>query len=109
MARPIRRSLLIHTVLYQKVSESERFGKTYDPPIEIKRVRVEPKRSVLIGANQEQLISNSLLFVDATHSTKTEWKEGSKIEFNGVEYVIEKLNIFYGDSNKVHHWEAVMV
>ncbi len=109
VARAIRRSLLIHSVVYERFAGDSRTGPLFDDPVTIDFVRVEPKRAIVIDTNQKQVVSTSLLMVDRVHSTTADWVEESKVTFEGRTYRIKALKTFYADRNVVHHWEAVLV
>ncbi|PEF41970.1 minor capsid protein, partial [Bacillus cereus] len=51
MAKPIRRSLLIHTIQYLEYKgEGDTWGGSdnYKPAVTIERVRIEPKKTVVL-------------------------------------------------------------
>ncbi|MFJ8457276.1 putative minor capsid protein [Bacillus paramycoides] len=111
MARPIRRSLLIHTVEYlQYKGEDDTWGgnDNYEPPITIKLVRIEPKKTVVLGSNGNSTVMRTLLFHDAAHSTPVTFKEKSKVVFNGKEMTVSEVSEFY-DRSRLHHTEVVLV
>ena len=109
VARAIRKSLLVHSVTYERFAGNGRTGPEFDAPVTVDFVRVEPKRSVIIDTNQKQLVSTSLLMIDRVHSSVADWVEESKVTFEGKTYRIKALKTFYADRNIVHHWEAILV
>ena len=109
MAKPIRKSLLIHEIEYHEYNTDDRFGGGYMTPVTVKHVRVEPKDSYVVDSNGGSINSSTLLIVDATHSTPINLQEQSKVIFDGEEYVVQKVNTFFARSKKPHHWEAVLV
>lgn len=110
MVANIQRRLLVHEITYEEYDENERYGATYKAPVQVKRVRVEPKRTVMIDANNTEIVSTTLLFVDSLHtSPRFVPKEQSKITFEGVVYRVRKVDTYYATSNRVHHWEVVLV
>ncbi|MED1012133.1 putative minor capsid protein [Bacillus mycoides] len=110
MAKPIRRSLLIHTIEYLEYKgEDDTWSGSdnYKPAVKIERVRVEPKNTVVSNGNGESLIANTLLFHDSVHSTPVVFKEKSKVIFNGKEMTVSKVSDFY-DRNSLHHVEVLL-
>ncbi|MGG3523086.1 putative minor capsid protein [Bacillus pseudomycoides] len=110
MAKPIRLSLLIHTVDYLKYTgEDDTWGgnENYAPAVKIERVRVEPKKTVVSNGNGESLVMQTLLFHDAVHSTPVVFKEKSKVIFNGKEMIVSKVAEFY-DRSSLHHVEVLI-
>ncbi|VXB51740.1 Minor capsid protein [Exiguobacterium sp. 8H] len=106
----IQRRLLIHEITYEEYDENDRYGATYKAPVQVKWVRIEPKRTVMIDANNTEIVSTTLLFVDSLNtSPRFIPKEQSKITFEGIVYRIQKVNTYYANSIRVHHWEAVLV
>lgn len=108
MARPIRLSLLIHTVQYlEYIGENSTWGGSgdYAPAVTIERVRVEPKQTVVSNGNGESIVMQSLLFHDSVYSTPIDFKDKSKIIFNGKEMIVKKINEFY-DRSSLHHVEV---
>lgn len=106
----IQRRLLVHKITYEEYDENDRYGATYKAPVQVKRVRVEPKRTVMIDANNTEIISMTALFVDSRHtSPRFIPKEQSKVTYNGITYRVQKVNTFYAVANRVSTWEAVLV
>lgn len=108
VAKPIRLSLLIHTVDYlEYIGEDDTWGgsENFAPDVKIERVRVEPKKSVASNGNGESLVMETMLFHDAVHSTPVVFKEKSKVVFEGKEMIIKKVNTFY-DKSAIHHVEV---
>ncbi len=111
MAKPIRLSLLIHTVDYlEYTGEDDAWAgnDNYAPAVKIERVRVEHKNTVVSNGNGESLVTNTLLFHDSVHSTPVVFKEKSKVIFNGKEMIVSKVADFY-DRSTLHHVEVFLV
>ncbi|PFD98918.1 minor capsid protein [Bacillus sp. AFS023182] len=111
MAKPIRRSLLIHTVEYLGYKgEDDTWGgnDNYKPPVTIERVRIESKKTVVMNSNGDSVVMQTLLFHDAVHSTPVTFKEKSKVILNGKEMTVSKVSDFYDRSN-LHHVEVLLV
>ncbi|PUW00765.1 putative minor capsid protein, partial [Cronobacter sakazakii] len=90
-------------------AEDDTWGgsENYAPAVKIERVRVEPKNTVVSNGNGESLVTNTLLFHDAVHSTPVVFKEKSKVIFNGKEMTVSKVSDFYDRSN-LHHVEVLI-
>ncbi|CAI8737791.1 minor capsid protein [Bacillus pseudomycoides] len=111
MAKPMRRSLLIHTVEYLEYKgEDDTWGGSdnYAPAITIERVRIEPKKTVVMNGNGDSTVMQTLLFHDAVHSTPVTFKEKSKVLFNGKEMTVSKVSDFY-DRSSLHHVEVLLI
>lgn len=108
MVKPIRRSLLTHTIEYSEYSNDDVWGVTYKKPVTIERVRLEPKETVVFGMNNRQIIGNTLLFHDSVHSTPCKFVPESKVIFNGRELVVQTVNEYY-DKERLHHVEVVLI
>ena len=111
MAKPMRRSLLIHTVEYLKYKgEDDTWGgnDNYESPVTIEMVRIEPKKTVVLSGNGNSTVMKTLLFHDAVHSTPVTFKEKSKVVFNGKEMTVSEVSDFY-DRSRLHHVEVLLV
>ncbi|PHB22873.1 minor capsid protein [Bacillus pseudomycoides] len=111
MAKPIKRSLLIHTVEYLEYKgEDDTWGGSdnYEPAVTIERVRIEPKKAFVSNGNGDSTVMQTLLFHDAVHSTPVTFKEKSKVIFNGKKMTVSKVNDFY-DRSSLHHVEVLLV
>lgn len=111
MAKPIRRSLLIHTVEYREyIGEDDTWNGSdnYAVPEILERVRVEPKRIVSANGNGESVVMKTLLFHDTVHSTPIVFKEKSKVTFDGKEMIVSEINEFY-DRSRLHHVEVLLL
>ncbi|EJQ55099.1 MULTISPECIES: putative minor capsid protein [Bacillus cereus group] len=111
MAKPMRRSLLIHTVEYLEYKgEDDSWGGSdnYAEPVKLERVRIEPKKTFVSNGNGDSVVMQTLLFHDAVHSTPITFKEKSKVIFNGKEMTVSKVSDFY-DRSRLHHVEVALV
>lgn len=88
--------------------QDDMFGEVFGNPVTVNHVRIEPKQRWVANANGNSIQSVSIMFVDSTHSTPINLKEESKVTFEGTEYIVQSIDTFYADSNKVHHWEVVL-
>lgn len=111
MAKPIRRSLLIHTIQYLEYKgEGDTWGGSdnYKPAVTIERVRIEPKKTVVLNGNGDSTVMQTLLFHDVVHSTPVTFKEKSKVIFDGEEMAVKEVAKFY-DRSSLHHVEVLLV
>jgi Minor capsid protein len=107
IAKPIPLNLLIHTITYKGYAGSNGWDGSFDQDLIIKNVRVDAsanlKRSGSGGVSSE---ASHVVFVDRTHSTSyPEFKEQSKIVWNGKEYELYKVKPLYDTSQIPHHYE----
>ncbi|MCC2397548.1 minor capsid protein [Bacillus cereus] len=111
MAKPIKRSLLIHEVTYQEyqVDNSGWGGDegSYGNPITVRNVRVEQLEKLLRSSTGDSVVYQNTLFWDAYHSTPIAFKQKDKVIFNGTEYTVESINTLY-DGKRIHHLEIVL-
>lgn len=107
-AKPIRRSLLIHTVHFAEKQDDLGWGSEYAEPIELVFVRIEPKESLVTTVTGETIKSTTTLFHDSVHSTPCEFKLDSKIAFNNTSYTVKGVDYFY-DNQRLHHREVRLV
>ena len=107
--RPIQKRLLIHEVEYSKYSKDNWAGESYEEPININNVRIEPKTSLLKSGDGEEVQSSSLLFIDKTQSIPLlKLEEKDKVVFQNKEMTVQKVNVFY-NTKDIHHWELILV
>jgi Minor capsid protein len=113
VVRPIPLPLLIHTVEYRECIDNERWGETFADPITIERVRLEPIASYRrkTGERQREKPNESyVLFFDMTHSRPlVNFKEKSKIIFQGKEYSVIRVSKFYAFDTTPHHIEVMLL
>lgn len=108
MVKPIRRNLLIHSVIYKKYIEADMWGNTQAEPITLSNVRVEPKEILVTGTDNRQVNCNAILFHDTTFSTPCDWVLESKVVFNNREMTVKAINEYYDDT-RLHHTEVGLV
>ncbi len=108
--RPIRKSLLIHSITLKTVDEPNIYGEKTFTESTVNHVRVEPvKNKILVGSMDENDISKALLFWDRINSDSAEFKTLDKVIFKGDEYTIRKINIYFGQMDLIHHLEMELV
>lgn len=112
MIKPIPLLLLIHEVTYEEYLGNGRYGETYAPPVTLKKVRMEPvlsqqqRTSVTV---REQSLDRYVLYFDMTHSEpKVNFKEKSKVTFNGQTYTVAKVSELYAFAATPHHIEVML-
>lgn len=113
MVKPIPLPLLIHTVQYRECIEGGRWGETFADPITIERVRLEPIASYRrkTGEREREKPNESyVLFFDMTHSRPfVNFKEKSKVIFQGKEYSVIRVSTFYAFDTTPHHIEVMLL
>lgn len=104
--RPIPKRLLIHTAEYEQFEENGRYGEEYLPAITLKHIRINFERSFSRAGNTESKSVKALMFFDQANSSAEgdfEFKEKSKVTFQGVTMLITRINPLYTDT--LHHYE----
>jgi len=103
---------LIHTISYEEYQgvddwDNERFTE----PIDIEHVRFDDSTVFSRDSNQNKIVADAVIFVDAKHSKPIkDFKERSKIIFNDSEYVLKKvIPCYYPTKNKIRHWELEVI
>ncbi|MBM7585846.1 hypothetical protein JOC86_002388 [Bacillus pakistanensis] len=105
MIRPIPVSLLIHEVTYEEPIPDDGWSEeSYKPAITLKNVRVESSSNIKRTNTGEQILYKSLLIVDVVNSSPIpEFKEKSKVTFNGDVMYVNKVNPIHAFT--LHHYE----
>lgn len=107
--QPIPKRMLIHEIQYSAYDGVNDFGKpSFSAPVTIKHVRVDDSTVFSRDTLQTKVLADAVIFVDCTHSTNVpaEFKEQSKITFNGKSYVIQKaIPVYQPMLNAIRHWE----
>jgi hypothetical protein len=107
IVRDIPRRLLPHTIDYSQLTNTPR-GESFGTPQSVEYVRVDIQDVFKKTQSGEELVGNALMFVSPKHSTLTNFKKGSRVEFNGSSYRIVGVEPLYGFRNSVHHWEVIL-
>jgi hypothetical protein len=111
--RPIPLSLLIHSVEYREHVGNSRYGETFSDPVTIERVRVQPIASYRrkTGVRDREKPNESfVLFFDMTHSRPlVNFKEKSKVIFQGKEYSVIRVSEYYAFDTTPHHIEVMLL
>ena len=113
MIRPIPLSLLIHTVEYRQCRGNGRYGEEFDAPVTIENVRLQPVASYRRKTGEregEKPNESFVMFFDMAYSRPlVEFKEKSKVIFQGKEYSVIRVMPFYGFDNTPHHIEVMLL
>lgn len=108
MIPPIRLSLLSHAVSYKRLNTDDGWDKTFDEPVEIKRVRVQMTKKLVQTESGYKWHGIATLFHDTKYSTPVEFVRGSKIIFDGQEMTIQDISSYY-DDKRLHHLEIGLI
>lgn len=110
---PLPKSWLIHEIVYEGYTgKKDSWGNPkYDNPITIKHVRFDDSTVFSRDNTQTKVLANAVIFVDAVNSIPIiDFKEQSKVTFNGKEYIIQKVvPCYHPTDNSVHHWELEVI
>lgn len=108
-APAIPKMMLIHEMQYKEYMGKDDYGNdSFKPPLAIKHVRVDESTVFSRDNTQSKVLANAVIFIDKVHSSPlpTEFKEQSKIVFNGREMVLQKvIPVYQPFGNEVRHWE----
>lgn len=103
---------LIHTISYEEYEgvddwDSEEFAEPFD----IEHVRFDDSTVFSRDSNQNKVLADAVIFVDAKHSKPIKnFKERSKITFNDKDYVLKKVvPCYYPTKNKIRHYELEVI
>ncbi len=108
--RPIPKRLLIHAVEYREYLEDDRWGDSFDDPITVEFVRLEPATALNRDTSKEEVVARSVLYIDRVHTKPfVMMKEKSKVTFQGKEYEVHKVNVHYTFGPDPHHIEVELV
>lgn len=107
------KKMLVHNIEYLAYTgEKDRYGKEIlADPITIKNVRFDDSTIFSRDQTQTKVLANAVVFVDAVNSHPVpEFKERSKIRFNGHEYTVQKVVPCYHPlGNAIHHYELEVI
>lgn len=111
--RPLPKRWLVHQIIYEGYTgEKDEFQKPmYDAPMIINHVRYDQSTVFSRDSSQTKIVAEGVIFVDAVNSSPVpEFKEESKITFNGRVLTLKKVKpLYYPDKNEVHHWELEVI
>lgn len=109
---PLPKKWLIHEIEYEGYLGENDWGDVdYEPPITIKHVRFDDSTVFSRDSTQTKVLADAIIFVDAKNSNPVpEFKEQSKVRFNGKEYVIQKVvPCYYPTEKRIHHYELEVI
>jgi hypothetical protein len=111
--RPIPLPLLIHSVEYRERIDDDRWGEKFADPVTIERVRVQPIASYRrkTGEREREKPNESfVLFFDMKNSCPlVNFKEKSKVIFQGKEYSVIRVSEFHAFDTTSHHIEVMLL
>jgi hypothetical protein len=111
--RPIPLPLLIHSVEYRERIDDDRWGEKFADPVTIERVRVQPIASYRrkTGEREREKPNESfVLFFDMKNSRPlVNFKEKSKVIFQGKEYSVIRVSEFHAFDTTSHHIEVMLL
>ena len=112
MIRPIPLQLLIHSLTYEEFVPGDGFEteEGFKPAVTLSNVRVESVSNIKRSNNGEELQYKALLFFDVVNSKSSgpfEFKEKSRVIFDGKTMYVNKVNPVYGFS--LHHYEVELI
>jgi hypothetical protein len=108
--RPIPKTLLTHEATYEEFLGNGRYGETFLPAVTLKNVRINYERSLKRTQDSEGKNIKATMFFDLVNSRATgdfEFKEKSKLTFQGLVMQVQKINPIYAD--KLHHYEVELI
>lgn len=112
MARPLPKRWLIHSIAYEAFKGIDSWDNPiYDKPITIDNVRFDDSTVFSRDSTQSKIVAEAVVFIDAKHSTpKVDFKEQSKITFNGKDYILKKvIPCYHPTKNKIRHFELEVI
>lgn len=111
MVRSIPRKLLIHTATYEEYIPGDSWTPAgFKPAVMLQNVRIDKGSRLTRNNTGEQILYNALLFYDAENSSadgEFEFKEQSKLTFNGDTMTVNKVNEIY--AYRFHHYEVELI
>ena len=109
---PLPKRWLVHSIEYYEYLERDDWSNPiYGEPITIKNVRFDDSTVFSRDTTQTKILADAVIFVDTTHSNPIpEFKEESKIIFNGRELTLQKIvPCYYPHKNEVRHYELEVI
>lgn len=106
--KPIPEVLLVDTAIYQAEQSTDHWGKKLGQPVSLDKVLVQPESAIKHHQHNESRSYKHLLFFDVVHSRPLGqvFVEGDTITYEGVDYVIAKVEVIKAFDKIPHHWEV---
>lgn len=111
--RPLPKSWLIHSIVYELYTgkKDDFQNPVYDDLVTIKHVRYDDSTVFSRDNTETKVLADGVIFVDAVHSKPVpEFKEQSKVNFNGRELMLQKVvPCYYPNKDAIHHYELEVI
>lgn len=110
MIQPIPKRMLKDIVNYSSYNLDSGEGASYGTPTLLSNVKVEEKKVFYTAQDGNEVVGNAVLFYDYVNSKGLigEFKNQSKIGYNGRTYHIVDTETLRGNSTKPHHYEVLL-
>ncbi|MFR0881366.1 MAG: putative minor capsid protein [Oscillospiraceae bacterium] len=105
------KALLIHSAKLLEVSTENTWQSEETAEIAtLKNIRIEPLSKLVTAKDNTQVTLTAVLFYDCKNSRPSgvSFKQGQKIIFNSIEYIVETIEPLY-DGQKLHHYELGLI
>ncbi len=109
--RPIPKTLLIHTVRLQEVTEKDAWGKeSLGKSVDLRYVRLEPSTKYVTDKDHNEIQLAAVLFYDCHNSQPRDqtFSDGQVLSFNGEKYRVQLVEPLY-DGRRLHHYELGLI
>lgn len=114
--KPMPKALLIHSAKLLEVSTENTWQSEETTEIAtleiatLKNIRIEPLSKLVTAKDNTQVTLTAVLFYDCKNSRPSgvSFKQGQKIIFNSIEYIVETIEPLY-DGQKLHHYELGLI
>lgn len=109
--KPMPKALLIHSAKLLEVSTENTWQSEETAEIAtLKNIRIEPLSKLVTAKDNTQVTLTAVLFYDCKNSRPSgvAFKQGQKVVFNGVEHIVETIELLY-DGQKLHHYELGLI
>lgn len=110
--RPLPKSWLIHSIIYEEYKGIDDWDNpSYGAQSIINHVCFDDSTVFSRDSDQNKIVADAVIFIDAKYSEPiTDFKERSRITFNGIEYVLKKvIPCYHPTKNEIHHYELEVI